>query len=175
MPVPESTRTPTQRRALLFSARLKLTPEIQPVRQTAIDKILEQNLLIADAEAGLDLKGIHDLVTISIPNSSPLFTSHDIEGSLNRLQKSNRVVEVNAPSDRYRLSEIALKEMWVIQEATEARMKRTLDKLFKDSTRTPEDMGAPFLKALGHMFSTLGELYVRRLLNSILDRAMRCP
>jgi hypothetical protein len=38
----------TERRLLLFSTRIRFTPHTQPIRETAIDKILEQNLLLCD-------------------------------------------------------------------------------------------------------------------------------
>ena len=37
-----------ERRLLLFSTRIRFTPQTQPIRETAIDKILEQNLLLCD-------------------------------------------------------------------------------------------------------------------------------
>ena len=48
------------KRSILFSARIRFSPEIQPVRDTAIDKIIEQNLLVADYEGGLTLKEIEN-------------------------------------------------------------------------------------------------------------------
>jgi len=50
----------TQKRALLLSARTRFTPEIQPVRETAIDKIVEQNLLLADCTGGVTLREMEE-------------------------------------------------------------------------------------------------------------------
>ena len=42
-----------RKRSMRLSPRLRFAPQVQPLRETAIDKILEQNLLIADRDDGV--------------------------------------------------------------------------------------------------------------------------
>jgi hypothetical protein len=41
------------KRALLFSARLRFAPEAQSIRDAAIDGVVEQTLLLVDVDVGL--------------------------------------------------------------------------------------------------------------------------
>ena len=45
----------TRKRAVLFSARIQYGPETQPIREAAIDRLVEHDLLILDRESGLTL------------------------------------------------------------------------------------------------------------------------
>ena len=85
-----------RKRSILFCARIRFSPETQPIRETAIDKIIEQNLLIADSESGLTLREIDAQGTVSFAGGTPAISRLDMQKSLERLVESNRVIVVSA-------------------------------------------------------------------------------
>ena len=50
-----------QRHEVLLSTRLQFAPEVQPVKSYAIDRIVEQNILLGDAGKGLTMSEIKDI------------------------------------------------------------------------------------------------------------------
>jgi hypothetical protein len=166
-----------RKRSVLFSARIRFSPEVQPVRDTAIDKIMEQNLLVADCEGGLTLKKIEQQGTVCFAGGTPAITRHDMEVSLKRLAECNRViVSVKLNQNKYRLSEEAREELWEMQRLTETRFSRVVGKLFKDAEEEPSSYATPFLECLCLIFSWLGEAYVRLIKGEVgLDELLRLP
>jgi hypothetical protein len=166
-----------RKRSVLFSARIRFSPEVQPVRDTAIDKIIEQNLLVADCEGGLTLKEIEQQGTVCFAAGTPAIIRQDMEASLKRLAEGNRVmVNVKLNQKSYRLSEEAREELWEMQRLTEARFSRVVGKLFKDAEEDPSSYATPFLECLCLIFSRLGETYVRLIKGEVgLDELLRLP
>jgi hypothetical protein len=149
-------------RSLVFSTRLRFSPQIHPVRETAIDKIVEQNLLLD--EGGLTINGILD-ESLALKQGPPVLTAHDVKDSIERLLVRGRVaaVPVNGGSDRYTLSDIARIELWQSQHEAENRFTRVCDRLFKHVRRDRDQQTKAFLSCLCIIFSRLGEAYVRVL------------
>ena len=166
-----------QKRSILFSARIRFSPEIQPVRDTAIDKIIEQNLLVADCERGLTLKEIENQGAVCFAGGTPAISHYDMEKSIGRLVEGNRVIVMGEPNQkRYRLSESAREELWEMQRSTETRFSRVVSKLFKNAEEGFSFYTTPFLDCLCIIFSRLGETYVRLIKGEVgLDELLRLP
>lgn len=157
-----------RKRSVLLSARLRFSPKTQPVRDAAIDKIIEQNLLIAHCEEGLTLQQIDEQGTVCFASGAPAISRVDMEKSLSRLVGGGRVVEGRGPDrERYRLSEEALLELWEVQRSTEARLERVVSRLFQNTEEGPSAYATPFLECLCIIFSRLGETYVRMIKGEI--------
>ena len=79
------------RRSILFSARMRYASEIQPVREVAVDKIVEQNLLLAEKPEGLSLKELQQIGADSHISHFPIFNEYELQRSLERLTKGGSV------------------------------------------------------------------------------------
>lgn len=165
----------TCKRSILFAARIRFSPETQPVKDSAIDKIIEQNLLIADIEKGLTLREIREQGVVSFVGGTPAIIQADMRNSLDRLIKNKRVIIIEElDQKRYKLSEQALNELWAIQRSTEECLEGIVGKLFKNATEGPLTYVTPFFECLCIIFSRLGETYVRIIKGEIgLDSLLR--
>ena len=168
-----------RKRSILFSARIRFSPETQPVRDTAIDKIIEHDLLIADREEGLTLQEMEEQGAVSFAGGTPAISRLDMQKSLERLVEMNRLrVIASGKQDqkRYRLSEKALQELWEMQQSTERRFSRVVDGLFRNAEEGSSAYVTPFLECLCIIFSRLGEAYVRLIKGEVgLDELLSLP
>lgn len=166
-----------RKRSVLFSARIRFSPETQPVRETAIDKILEQNLLVADGDRGLTLQEIEQQGAICFAGGTPAISRLDMQKSLKRLVGSNRVIASGKQDQRrYRLSEQALQVLWEIQRSAEGRFAQVVDRLFRNVEEGPSAYTTPFLESLCIIFSRLGETYVRLIKGEVgFDELLSLP
>lgn len=150
-----------RKRSILFSARIRFSPETQPVRDTAIDRIIEQNLLIAQSDEGLSLEEIDEQGAICFAGGTPAISRLDMQKSLGRLVDGGRLIVSGRPGqERYRLSQQALQELWEAQRSTEARFERVVTRLFQNAEEGSSAYATPFLECLCIIFSRLGETYV---------------
>ena len=151
-----------ERRLLLSSTRIRFMPQAQPIRETAIDKILEQNLLLADEP--LLLREIENQCLDL--NGRPILSHVDIETSLWRL--SARTVLVEGQRDRrYSLCEKRKQELWSAQDYAETRYKAIVNRLFRGAPSGVASYSQPFIECLSLIFSGLGEAYVRHIKHEI--------
>ena len=147
------------KRSVLFSARIRFSPETQPVKDKAIDKILEQNLLVADCEKGLTLQEIVEQGGVCFASGTPAIHLTDLQESIGRLIKANSVIVSGKPyEEKYRLSEQARQELWEIQRSTETRFLRVVEKLFRNAEEGFSAYMTPFLECLCLIFSRLAQL-----------------
>lgn len=166
-----------RKRSILFSARIRFSPETQPVIETAIDKIIEQNLLIAGCDIGLTLQEIEEQGAVHFGGGTPAISRLDMRKSLERLVESERLIASgNHDQKRYMLSEKTMQELWEMQQATERRFSRVVDRLFKNTDKGSSAYETPFLECLCIIFSRLGEVYVRLIKGEVgLDELLRLP
>ena len=151
-----------QKRLLLFSTRIRFMPHTQPIRETAIDKILEQNLLLCDTP-----QLVREIETQCLDlNGCPVLSRADIESSLRRLSGGSVLVE-HGHELRYSLSEPRKQDLWAQQSSAEQRYKKIVERLFKGASGGPSRYSSAFLESLSSVFSELGEAYVRHLQGEI--------
>jgi len=159
------------KRSILLSARLRFSPQTQPIKENAIDKITEQLLLAADSEDGLTIADIQDLSTLCFLNGSPTLRAVDIEASLHRLFGRQRVLLTRVGSPHcYRLSRPIFDELEQARKIAEDRLQRTLSKLYSNTKLGPTRHARAFLECLCCIFSSLGESYVRMLKGDIAQK-----
>lgn len=176
-----------QKREMLFTVRTRFSPQTQPVKETAIDKIIEQNLLLSDSKNGLTLDDIQKQGILSLASGNNLISSSDIRASIKRLAAKERIlINKYGGKEHYKLSENAFKELDHLTHETEVRFNSVVSKLFKNTAK-PLDYVSPFLRCLSIAFSELGERYIRiikgdvksdellsgRLLPSAIDRVKK--
>ncbi len=147
-----------RKRSVLLSARIRFSPETQPVRETAINKIVEQNLLVADREGGITVREIEQQGALCFADGAPAIGRAEIEKALGRLVADRRL---EVAGSKYRLAEQVRTELWEWQRSTEHRFARVVSRLFVNAAIDSPRYAVPFLHCLCIIFSGLGETYVR--------------
>jgi len=151
----------TRKRAMLLTARMRFSPQIQPVKETAIDRIIEQILFVGTIdEKGLSIEEIVEI--FSSESGGYAIRSSDVENSCKRLLSKQRIVQQQKRGlELYRLTEKALNELIVTQRQTKDRFNSVVNRLFKNVKEGAYAFRDPFLRLLYIIFSQLAEEYVR--------------
>ena len=154
-----------RKRSILLTARLRFSPQIQPIKETAIDNMIEQILFAANNEKGLSGEQIYDAFHSEIGYAISL---SDMVASLERLSEKGRIIselqehqEEGNYSKVYKLSEDTRRELMDIQRQSERRFNSVVNRLFKNAKEGPSAYAVPFSRFLSLIFSKLGEEYVR--------------
>ncbi len=147
------------KRLALTSARLRYSPQTQPLRQAAIDAIVEQNLLLVDTELTIDQ--VESNGCLSLPGGAPALSRGDFLQALDRLLLSGRVVSEH--KGRFKLAQAARDELWKEESRAEAQMAKTLSIALSGTNGTPEHYGGAFHYAISLIFSSLSQTYVAQL------------
>ena len=157
------------RRQLLFSARMRFSPETQSIRQAAVDRIIEQNLALSDAEAGLSVREIQDQRIVALPDGTAVFPRDELDAGLKRLTAAGRVVlnDSNPIQLRFRVDERVRTEVWQLQKLCEERLASVVNRLFRGAPKGASAYAKPFWECLCFIFSRLGEAYVRQIKHEI--------
>jgi hypothetical protein len=154
-------QTLEEKRSFLFSTRLRFSPQVQHVREDAIDKILEQSLLSADS--GVDFN--HILRQAASLGEVAVITARDVKDSLGRLLARGRAISLDTQEEggRFALSDITRIQLWQVQQEAENRFSRVCEKLFGDAQGPRQRYALALRDCLCAIFSRLGEAYVRVL------------
>jgi hypothetical protein len=156
----------TRKRSILLTTRTRFSPHIQPVKESSIEKIIEQILFYT--EEGISLQEIQD--DFASETAGYAISSHEIEDSLQRLVRKQRTVsKPKGDLKLYRLSEQAGREIGEIQHQAEVRFSSVVNRLFKNAKEGPSVYNSPFLKFLCIIFSKLGEECVRIIKGDIKE------
>jgi predicted transcriptional regulator len=151
-----------KKRAILFTTRIRFSPEVQPVKQTAIDKILEQNLLFFDKNMTIDELRREGIVCFKY--DFDIITRQDMQESLDRLASKGRItVQKGDHENLYKLAENIRKELEREQEDADRLFEKVVNRVFKNVEGYPSIFREPFLKCLSLIFSELAEYYVKVL------------
>ena len=147
---------------------MRFSPQIQPVKESAIDKIVEQILFAADTKDGLSLQNIQDI--FSSETGGYAISHQDMEDSLKRLVREQRIIpQSTGKRVLYRLSEKKNQELSEIQRRAEVCFSSVVNRLFKNAKEGPSVYNSPFLKFLCIIFSKLGEECVRVIKGDIKE------
>src|SRR6267142_5937533 len=99
------------KRSLLLSARVQFSPQTQPIRETAIDKIVEQTMFAANPQEGMRKEEILSSSNVCFKSSIPTLRLSDIDQALRRLEAKGRVSRIQqGQNSRYELKEVTLQE-----------------------------------------------------------------
>jgi len=138
---------------------MRFSPQIQPVKETAIDKTIEQILFVFSSGKELGSKEIQDVFSSESGYAINLF---DMENSLKRLIENKRVIlKQKRNLQLYELTDEARREIRDLQCQAEERFNSVVNKLFKNTREGSSVYNSPFLKFLCIIFSQLGEESVR--------------
>ena len=134
-------------RSILFTTRIRFSPELQPVKETAIDKILEQNLLFFDK--GMTIDELRGEGIVCMKYNFDIISQEDMQKSLNRLAgKGRENVEKRDDKDLYKLSNDTAKELLKQQEEADRHFRKVVHKVFKNIQADPKIFSPAFLKSL---------------------------
>ena len=156
-----------RRRQLLFSARMRFSPETQSIRQQAVDRIIEQNLALCDDDAGLSVWEIQDRKVVALPDGTAVLPREDIQAGLNRLAQEGRVIPDDKDPCRYKVNDRVRAEVWALQNRCEQRLAVVVGRLFRGALPGAHIYAKPFMDCLCLVFSRLGEAYVRQIKHEI--------
>ncbi len=145
---------------MLLTTRIRFSPKVQPIKETATDRILEQILYVAQDGTGISAKRIQDIFVSESGGSR--INSADLRGSLQRLAAQGRVsIQKKGGYDIYALSEAARNELTRIHQQAESSIRAVVERLFRNAKSGHTSYNDPFLRALSIIFSQLGEESVR--------------
>jgi hypothetical protein len=151
-----------KKRSIVFTTRIRFSPEVQPIKQTAIDKILEQNLLFFDKNMSIDELRREGIVCFKY--DFDIITRQDMQESLERLASKGRItVQKDDHENLYKLAESSRKELEREQEDADRLFEKVVNRVFKNAEGYPSIFREPFLKCLSLIFSELAEYYVKVL------------
>ncbi len=95
-----------QGRAAVLCTRMRFSSQAQPSKQAAIDRILEQNLLLVDEGESLSAQEIESRGIICFVDDTPIITRLELEQSLKRLKDGGKVEALETGNTvRYSLSD----------------------------------------------------------------------
>jgi len=155
-----------QKRPILSTVRMRFSPQIQPIKETAIDKIIERISFITDKPHGLNRQEIQHI--FSSQSGGHAIPSSDIEKSLKRLAREQKITVVQEGRHKlYELSAKTRRELENIYHQAEILFSSVVDRLFKNASEGPSAYTRPFLKFLSIIFSQLGEEYIRVIKDDI--------
>jgi len=154
------------KRSIILNTRIRFSSQIQPVKETAIDKIIEQILFAIVSEERITLDQIQDTF-FSLSGGTPI-NSSDIKNSLKRLIENKRILIKQIGSfELYELSEEVKSEIAKVKRQADAQINLVVSRLFKNSKEGHSIYLEPFLKFLSIIFSYLGEESVKLIKGEI--------
>jgi hypothetical protein len=165
------------KRALVFAARMRFSPQSQVIRDIALEKIIERQLMILDKEAGVSLEELKEQKDICLFDGTNILTDLDLNNAIQRLNEKNKLVILDDGNEyMYRLSKESLVEFIDSQRSTKELIKKVLNTLFRNAPNDISFYQTPFLECLCIIFSHLGEFYVRVIKGDVdLDDLLRSP
>src|SRR4030042_527353 len=161
------------KKALLLSVRMRFSPEAQPIRELAIEKIIEQNMILADATLGLSIKEIEQLLDIYLEKRLIIFGRKTIQNAIQRLTKKRKLTFIKAEQgsvERYKLSDETLRECHTSIEFARQRNEKVINQLFSSVEISSAEYAKSFFECIEAIFSHIGEAYVRLLKGDIQPR-----
>lgn len=148
-----------KKRCILLTTRLRFSPEIQPVKEAAMDKIIEQVLLSADGEKGVCLRDMEEVFAFG--SGVDGIRGAILQASIKRLVTEGRIDEIGKEkSRRYRLTKEARNEQGELWKDAQRRFGAVVERLFENAREGTSVYTEPFLQLLCTVFSQLGEEYV---------------
>jgi hypothetical protein len=151
----------TAKRSLIFSTRLRFSPQTQKIRDTALDRIVEQAFLLTHTDRGLTQEELEASLS-SVLDGHLALTATDVRNAIKRLQTASRLVGTTPFGPyRYHLSPAVCDELFGAAQASDAQLASITKKIFRHVNAQVYEQA--FLDLLCNIFSQLGESYVRYL------------
>ena len=148
------------KREILLTVRIRFAPEMQPVKEATLDRVIENTLYACDiSKAGLTVDQIQD--AFSLESGGYSLNQGDLRATLLRLVKSHRIVRAQNATDKYHLSDKARDEIITVQKEAERNYSRIISRVFENVTDNPSIYREPLLRTLSSIFAQLGEENVK--------------
>jgi hypothetical protein len=149
-----------EKRAILLAAQRRLDPRLDSLRDHGVDLLVQQNLLLVDAQAPVTAEELQARGRFAF-GGVPSLNLDQIEESVGRLKRSGAVVITETePHLRFTLSAKARREMEHAEADSERRLRAVSNSIF--GPEAPSYTPA-FLEALCHIFAGVGEAYIEHL------------
>lgn len=151
-----------RKRAILLTTKLRFSPDVQPKKESAIDKIIEQTLPFDKNKIGLTQ---HEIKNIIYSESGSHILDNEIKNSITRLIEGERIISERDRENNifYKLSEATYLEVKKIKQQAENTFNSIVRRLFKNAKEGYKTYFDPFLDFLCIVFSSLGDEYVKIL------------
>lgn len=151
-----------RKRAILLTTKLRFSSDVQPKKESALDKIIEQILLFDKNKIGLTQ---HEIKNIIYSESGSHILDNEIRNSIVRLIEGKRIVSEKDIENNifYKLSGETYLEIEKIKQQAEDTFNSIVRKLFKNAKEGYKAYFDPFLEFLCIVFSSLGDEYVKIL------------
>jgi len=151
-----------RKRAILLTTKLRFSPDVQPKKESAIDKIIEQTLPFDKNKIGLTQ---HEIKNIIYSESGSHILDNEIKNSITRLIKEERIISERDKENNisYKLSEETYLEIEKMKQQAEDTFNSIVGRLFKNVKEGYKAYFDPFLEFLCIVFSSLGDEYVKIL------------
>lgn len=151
-----------RKRSILLTTKLRFSSDVQPKKENAIDKIIEQILPFDKNKIGLTP---HEIKNFIYSESGSYILDDEIKNSIARLIEREIIVSEKDRENNifYKLSEEAYLEVEKIKQRAEDTFNSILRRLFKNAKEGYKAYFDPFLEFLCIVFSSLGDEYVKIL------------
>lgn len=152
------TNADTQR-SILTSTVFRFSPQTQPVRQTALNRIVENALY----HEGDESKST-DITDLFREEGGIAASPAEVEETLQRLCEEGRVHRgQGSGANNYYLDSETREEIESQHQTAESRQRKIVEELLDYTEESPEDYTSPFITVLSRIFAELGEESVRLL------------
>ena len=142
----------SDKRNILSTIKIRFSPEVQPIKETAIDKIVEQTLYIMNCDEGKKLDEIQDIFTFK--NLGYTIPPNEIKKSISRLINKGIIIKlVGAISSKYKLVARYYLEIDEQRKFANKQINSIVNRLFNKYTDNTSLYTNPFLKFLSILFS----------------------
>ncbi len=138
---------------VLLSTRLRFSSHIQPIKQEAIDRLVEQAIFISSKDKLTNREIIQTLKSVF---KKTIISDKETRDSLKRLIDRERVVE---EKNSYRLDANANEEISKLSGDAQSQFSSVFKDLFDE-----QEYFDPFVSCICSIFFKLGEAYVRLIL-----------
>lgn len=143
---------------ILLSARLRFSPQIQPIKQEAIDKLVEQAIF----STSKDMLAVKDIIqTHKALFKKAIINNQEIRDCLERLTANGRIIEKD---NKYKLDGNVAKEITQLNNDAQTKLSKVFNDLFIDLEGDKKVYFDPFISCLCSLFLKLGEAYVQLML-----------
>lgn len=160
-----------EKRSILLTTSFQFSPQVQKLKETAIDKMLAQVLYSSAKDQWLRRREVINLFY----STTGLYSIHEneIKDALQRIALTTmRQIAVDIGSETfYQLSDRLKQEMELLQREAENRLDKVLNTLLENTSIRVSEYQEPFLYCLSTIFSHLGEEIVRLILDGYDETA----
>lgn len=159
-----------EKRALLLATRMQFAPETQSLRDAAMERIVEQVLLLADPQTRLSIPQIEAALDEAMGGIGTARIG-GVRRALTRLAQAQRVEGQgeNLEGRTYQLLPRARGDLETTTRSAQSEFDRIVRELFRTAQGGPSRYGSAFLECLQLLFRHVADTYVRLITGDIRE------